>query len=56
MRTTDLGVSIEKRIKDGETLVFDSVLEADTYAKNNFSYYYPVYLNGRTSGQYAVPK
>jgi len=55
-RTNDIGVNIEDRIKDGLTLVFDSMFKALEVARNTGSYVYWVYENGETNGQYAVPK
>lgn len=55
-RTTKDNCNIESRIENGQTLVFDNELDARDNARQMNSYYYPVFMNGKTNGEYAVPK
>lgn len=54
--TTEYGVDITRRIYCGETLLADSVLEAEALARKYKTFYYPVYQDGKFSGMYGVPK
>ena len=55
-RTTKENCNIEERIEAGRTLVFDNELTARDEAKQMNSYYYPVFMNGKSTGEYAVPR
>lgn len=56
VRTNYDGNSIEKHVEDGRTLVFKNESQAKKKADELRSYYYAVYENGSSNGEYAVPK
>lgn len=53
---TEYGVDITEAVRSGNTKLFDNVLEAHNYARARNSYYYPVYCDNKTTGEYAVPQ
>lgn len=56
IRRTDTGKEIESSIDSGRTIVLNNLKEAIDHVKVYKGYYYPVYVDGRTNGQYAVTK
>lgn len=55
-RTTKENCNIENNIESGLTFIFENELQARDNARQMNSYYYPVFVNGKTNGEYAVPK
>ena len=53
---TDNKVNINKRLQDGRTKLFKNRVESELQARNQNSYSYPVYENGKFTGFYAVPE
>lgn len=54
--TTDVGTSIHRFIEEENTVVFKDEISARDQARRQHSYYYCVYVNGKTIGLFAVPK
>ena len=54
--TTENGVSIDLFIENGSTLIADNEKQANIIAKENNSYPYQVFQNGKSCGLYAIPK
>lgn len=53
--TTEYGVNIDRNVENGSTKLFNNEMQALTHAVQNRRYHYPVFCNGKTTGQYAVP-
>lgn len=60
MYTTQEGTDVTLRISEGKTKVFDTEIQAETFARASRSYHYPLYKNykgGRPKQVgFAVPK
>jgi len=54
--TTENGVSIDLFIENGSTLIANNEKQANIIAKENNSYIYQVFQNGKSCGLYAIPK
>ncbi|WP_313579857.1 hypothetical protein [Chishuiella sp.] len=54
---TENGKEITDRVKDGRTKIFTNQLEAEKYARQKKSYYYPLFaLDSKKSFAFGIPK
>lgn len=54
--TTDARVQISKFIQQGRTKITDCKQEAIKFAKEQNSYHYDIYEDGKSTGLYGIPK